>query len=103
MLTPASAVDDFAEGCRSGFTIGLSASTFCARSMVCFSTVRGPERPAVPDSTRVFLAGFDGDGQPVLGGRHRARRKVGERARQVRSPVEVKGHLSAGVRSVNRK
>jgi len=60
--------------------------------------IRGITRWAESDSSRVLLTGFNGNGQPVLSGCHRACRVVGERARQVRRPVEVKRHRPVGVR-----
>ena len=60
--------------------------------------IRGITRWAESDSSRVLLTGFNGNGQPVLSGCHRACRVVSERARQVRRPVEVKRHRPVAAR-----
>ena len=59
--------------------------------------------PAAPDSPRILFAGLDSDGEPVLRWCHRARRIVGERARQVRRPVEVDRHRAVGLWCGDRK
>src|SRR5258706_102649 len=44
----------------------------------CFAIVPRTVDVCHADSARILLPGLDGDGQPVLGGCHRARRVVGE-------------------------
>ena len=54
-------------------------------------------------SSRILLARFDSNGEPVLGGCYWARRVVGECARQVRRSIEVERHGPVGARRVDRK